>query len=167
VLAPRPRKPRSVLLHDAEIADSQRRATLVIDAEPAATPIDLDALQPVEANIVPAQAADMTAIPLRQVHVPPTIPARIRDSFEDGEAIFVLGGAAIVGVAIACVTEFILWAVTVVGAMVAVLPTILGLLATFALVLLLLGSRGKGGSDFVTVKGCPRSGTPGPIKIRR
>jgi hypothetical protein len=166
VPATRSRKPRSVMLRDAEISDAKRRSTLVIDAEPAVTPIDLDALQPAEANIVPAGSTEVVVAPLRKVHTT-TVPAKIRDSFADGEAILGIGIAAAVVAAIVFVTEFVLWATAVVGALIAVLPTVLGLLAMAILVRMLWSDHGKGGAKTVVVKGCAKGPTPGPQTLRR
>jgi hypothetical protein len=165
VPATRSLKPRSILLRDAEIADTKRRATLVIDAEPAVTPIDLDALQPAEANIVPAASAEVVVAPLRKVHTT-TMPARIRDSFADGEAI--IGLAALIGIgAVTAIIVTIIYLVTAfVAAVVVILPAILSLLAVVVLVQLLFRDLGSGGKTAV-VKGCPKGPTPGPIRIRR
>jgi hypothetical protein len=99
-----------------------------------------------------------------------TFPARIKQSFIDGEGIIYTYGATLATVAIATGVNFYYWVVSVVHTLIANAALIatdcaLAVLAIIGVMYLLNGRGGSTGT--VVVKGCARGPTPGPIRISR
>lgn len=157
--------------------DNQNDTTpITVDTE--GNVIDLDAIQDAlrdndvesSANIVPTEQTStdvaVPSAPLRFTYTT-TIPARIKDSFRDGEGIIISLAVGSAGLVIATSILFVQW-VQMVGATIAANSSaILTAVAVVLIILLLLGLKGgKRGSKSLVLKGCPKGPTPGAHRVR-
>jgi hypothetical protein len=98
-----------------------------------------------------------------------TLPARIKQSFIDGEGIIYTSGIGLTALAITTAINVYYWVVTAVhtlAANAALIATDCGL-AVLAIVAVIYLLGGRGGNGTVVVKGCAKSGFPGPVRISR
>ena len=106
---------------------------------------------------------------LKRIYLAPTIPARIKQSFIDGEGIIYTYGVGFTALGITTAVNFYYWVMTAVHTLAAnatLIATDCGLVVlAIVAVIYLLG--GRGGNGTVVVKGCAKSGFPGPIRINR
>lgn len=148
----------------------------VIETDGTPLIIDLDALQdetaipPSTANLIPCNDETSTelAVPLRTIYTT-TTPAAVRDWFAHGTGVIAVLGTGAVGLGIATVLSFISFVEMMLGVIAANASSIVGVLLLIGLVALIpIYLKGKGrSSNYITVKGCPKSGTPGSHRIRR
>lgn len=121
-----------------------------------------------ETAIILRPSADILPLEIEPVYTD-TFGDRVAESFRDGSAILGIGLATVIGLGVAFVVKFALALMAaytmVTGAVATNASAIVGTLV--AAVIILLGIRRSPGSNFVTVKGCAKSGFPGPVTIRR
>jgi hypothetical protein len=105
-------------------------------------------------------------LPLKRIYLPDTIPARIKQSFIDGEGVILTYGLGLAVLGINIAINFWYWTITTVHTIIANFAIIVADCAMVILVIItVLYLLGGGGKQEIWAKGCAKSGFPGRVRV--